>query len=179
MKKACIIKGSRVYLKSFLLSDVSERVFEWMRDNEVVKYIESEPPGSLKELRLFYSKIIKSNTNSMFAIFTKDKNVHIGNVKLGNINFKYKFADLGIVIGKKEYWGKGYCQESVRLLLKHAFKTLKLHKIFLSVNAENEAAISAYLRVGFKIEGRLREFYYYKGRYIDRIYMGILKNELC
>ena len=86
-------------------------------------------------------------------------------------------AELGIVIGDKAYWDKGYGAEVMHTLLRHGFGTLNLHRIYLRVFDNNPRAIKVYLRAGFTEEGRLREDRYHDGRYNDTIVMGILRAE--
>lgn len=165
--------GTRICLKPLMRSNITGRVLKWLQDDEVTRYIESAPPKSVSDLVKFYDRIIKSENDKIFAIYLKRPALYIGNIKLGNINWRHKYADLGILIGEKDYWGKGYCQESARLLLKYAFDLLRLHKIFLGVCEDNRAAVKAYSNIGFKIEGRIKELLNYEGRYLDKIIMGI------
>jgi len=171
------IEGRRIYLRPLSKSDITDKVYNWLKNREVVKFIESAPPKSLKDVADYYENIINSGSNKIFAIIAKDRSAHIGNIKLGNINRKHAFADMGILIGDKSYWGKGYCQEAVRLLLGHAFGALKLQKIFLAVNEDNIAALKAYLNAGFNIEGRIKRLYHRSRGRADRLYLGILKEE--
>ena len=177
MKSQRII-GKKCYLKPLSKSDITETVLGWLRDPLVIKYIESKPPRSLKDLKLFYDKLIKSKNDRMFAIFDKSTNTHIGNIKLDRINYTHQFCYIAILIGNKDYWGRGYCQEAIFILLKYVFNSLKFRKVFLSVCEDNKAAIKAYAKVGFKIEGKSKDLYCYDGKYFDKIYMGILKGEL-
>ena len=64
-----------------------------------------------------------------------------------------------------------------RLLLKHGFMTLNLHLIYLRVYEDNQRAIRAYEKSGFLEDGRLREMVYQDGKYLDVIFMGVLRNE--
>ncbi|HEY7357566.1 MAG TPA: GNAT family protein, partial [Ktedonobacterales bacterium] len=67
--------------------------------------------------------------------------------------------------------------EAVRLLLDYAFRLRNLHKVWLRVVSTNERAIRAYRACGFVEEGRLREQTWGDGRYVDDVYMGILRTE--
>ena len=132
-------------------------------------------PITLAELRSFYDKVSKSRTDVMFAIVTKHNKLHIGNIKLGGINWIHRFADMGIMIGDKKYWSKGYGQEACRLLLEYAFSKLNLNKIFLGVYATHSSALKVYKKIGFRIEGRMSKMFNMDNRYVDKIIMGILR----
>jgi [ribosomal protein S5]-alanine N-acetyltransferase len=72
---------------------------------------------------------------------------------------------------------KGYGSEATRLLVRHGFETLNLHRIWLHVYEYNERGIRAYERVGFQREGVLRQDRFYEGRYWNTLVMGILREE--
>ena len=86
-------------------------------------------------------------------------------------------CELGIAIGDKDYWGKGYGRDAVRLLLKYAFHFRNFHKVYLNVHAKNQRAVRSYLACGFQEEGRLRQHVWSDGAYDDLLYMGVLREE--
>jgi RimJ/RimL family protein N-acetyltransferase len=84
---------------------------------------------------------------------------------------------LGITIGDKGYWGRGYGREALQLLLHYGFVMHNLHKVWLTVNSNNERALRAYRACGFVEEGRLRQQVWSNGQYLDLVYMGVLRGE--
>ena len=86
-------------------------------------------------------------------------------------------AMLGIVIGEKAYWGRGYGQEAVRLLLDYAFRLLNLSSVMLGTFAFNQQAIHCYERLGFKEIGRRRQARVIGSRKYDVVLMDILAEE--
>ena len=84
---------------------------------------------------------------------------------------------LGIGIGEKDYWGKGYGRECVSLLLRYAFVHHNFHKVWLRVHSANERAIRAYRACGLVEEGRQRAQVWCDGRYDDLVLMGLLRDE--
>ncbi|MGI8861096.1 MAG: GNAT family N-acetyltransferase [Rubrobacteraceae bacterium] len=110
-----------------------------------------------------------------FAIEADDR--PIGHCDLFHIDETSRQAELGITIGDKEYWGRGYGREAVSLLLGYAFRLQNLHRVWLEVHAENERAIRAYRSCGFVEEGRQREHMWLAGRYVNNVLMGILRRE--
>jgi RimJ/RimL family protein N-acetyltransferase len=89
---------------------------------------------------------------------------------------KNKCATLGYWLGKN-HWGKKYMSDAIPLVLAHAFKTLKLHRVSVSAFAENEASLKLIQNNGFKQEGIRRERYYRFGRWHDLIVFGLLQKE--
>jgi len=94
-----------------------------------------------------------------------------------NVNTEAKMAEFGIFIGDKKYWGQGCGTEACRLIVDHGFRKLKLHRVYLRVLAYNIRGIKSYQKVGFKVEGRLKEHIYRDGFYHDEIVMGLLREE--
>ena len=103
--------------------------------------------------------------------------VPIGTCNYFAIDWRSRSSEVGILIGEKRFWNQGYGTEAMRLLVKHGFETLNLHRVWLRVYANNPRAIRAYEKVGFIHEGRMREAIYKNGSYIDVLLMSILENE--
>jgi len=101
----------------------------------------------------------------------------IGTCGLFNIDWTARHAELGIGIGDKEYWGRGYGRETVGLLLDYAFRLRNLRRVWLEVHSANERAMRAYRSCGFVGEGRMREHVWLGGRYVDNVIMGVMQKE--
>ena len=84
---------------------------------------------------------------------------------------------LGMVIGEKEYWGQGYGQEAVKLLVDYGFNLLNLNSIMLGAFEFNARALRCYERAGFKVIGRRRQARIIGGRKYDAVLMDILAEE--
>ena len=96
------------------------------------------------------------------------------------LNYRDPFAhtaELGITIGDKAYWGRGYGREAVGLLVDYGFTKLNLRRVYLRVHGRNERAIRAYRACGFIEEGRLRQHVWSDGAYDDLLYMGVLSQD--
>jgi len=108
-----------------------------------------------------------------FAIETDGK--LIGFCGLNHRDVFAATAELGITIGDKAYWGRGYGREAVALLVEYGFTKLNLRRVYLRVHGRNERAIRAYRACGFVEEGRLRQHVWSDGAYDDLIYMGVMR----
>jgi RimJ/RimL family protein N-acetyltransferase len=111
-----------------------------------------------------------------FAIETKD-GAHIGSINFHQVLPENRKARLGIMIGDKGYWSKGYGTDAMLTLLRFGFDDMNLYRIDLTVDADNDRAIACYRKCGFVEEGRLRMARYSRGRYVDQFVMGILRDE--
>ncbi|HUA13870.1 MAG TPA: GNAT family protein [Verrucomicrobiae bacterium] len=175
---AAFLEGSLVRLRPLEHSDLTERYLGWLNDPEVTRYTEAGTfPSTREDLENFYRSVTGSKNDVMLAIVDRASGRHIGNVKLGPIHWIHRTATLGILIGEKEFWGKGVGLEATRLMVEYGFERLNLHRIDLGVFAEHEAAVRCYEKAGFKIEGRMREDLFQDGRHRDRLWMGLLRSE--
>jgi len=100
----------------------------------------------------------------------------IGHVALFGATVKDRCATLGVMIGPP-YQGRGLGTDAVRAIVEYGFTELGLHRVHLSVNSDNPAAIAAYRKAGFVEEGRLREAYFRGGRWHDDVKMGMLERD--
>jgi RimJ/RimL family protein N-acetyltransferase len=103
--------------------------------------------------------------------------IPIGNTGFFDINNIARSAELGIMIGNKDYWDKGCGTLVMKLMLKHGFEVLNLNRIYLLVKSNNPRAIRCYEKVGFMHEGSMRQAEYQDGKYFDLIMMSVLKHE--
>ncbi|WP_394890178.1 GNAT family N-acetyltransferase [Mesorhizobium sp. AaZ16] len=101
----------------------------------------------------------------------------IGEVRLDRIDMQDKRASLAIGILDPACLGKGLGTEAIMLVLGHAFRDLKLHRISIRVLAYNARAIRSYQKCGFLIEGRERETAFVNGQWYDDFIMGLLEHE--
>jgi RimJ/RimL family protein N-acetyltransferase len=167
--------GKYVRLREVRPSDANGPYLEWMNDAEVLKYTESRfQPHSQEDLSDYVTRI-NANPDFVFrAITLGETGRHIGNIKLGPIDWNHRSGDIGIVIGAKDCWGKNYAAESIRLVADYAFSVLKMHKLTAGCYAVNAAGIKAFMKAGFVVEGRRSSQYLSDGRYVDHVYLGFL-----
>ena len=110
-----------------------------------------------------------SDNNILFAIVDKESEKHIGNIKLGNIHPVHKYADIGLIIGDKSYWGQGIATNAISLVSKYAFNNLNLRKVFAGVYENNIGSIKAFEKCGFKKAYVKKDTYFFDGKYIDAL----------
>nr|WP_275477366.1 GNAT family protein [Streptomyces roseifaciens] len=102
----------------------------------------------------------------------------IGSVRLRGAAPETGEAELDLRIGDKDYWGRGYATDTMRVICRYGFDEMRLHRIALTVVADNVPARRVYEKVGFVEEGRRRECFRRDGKWHDMIVMGLLEGEL-
>lgn len=149
----------------------------WNQNSEYQQLADWGPARlySAKEIREWIEK--ENGKIYAFSIRTLADDKPIGMLDLAGINWTSGDAWMGIGIGEPAYWGKGYGREAVNLLLRFGFESLNLRRVSLNVFEYNERAIKSYSKLGFQIEGRMRQFLNRYDRRWDLIYMGILRSE--
>lgn len=169
------LQGSRVYLRPVVPSDVNENYIQWMNDAEVTRYLESRfQRYSLEALREYVTEKQRDPNTCFLAIVLKEGNRHIGNIKLGPVDWHHRLGDIGIMIGGKDCWGKGYATEAICLLSEYALGELKLHKLTASCYDVNQGSARAFERAGFVVEGVRPRHCFCDGRYADLVMLGKL-----
>jgi RimJ/RimL family protein N-acetyltransferase len=174
-----MIEGKLINLRPIDLSD-AERYCGWMNDWEVTRFLRMryQVPRLAEEnwIRDHSSQPMGYVTGGNFAVESKD-GTHIGSVGFHYVNPENRKATLGIMIGDKRYWSKGYGTDVMLTLLRFGFDEMNLHRIDLGVDADNARAIACYRKCGFVEEGRLRQHLYKRGAHTDQIWMGLLREE--
>jgi RimJ/RimL family protein N-acetyltransferase len=174
-----MLEGELIRLRALELDDL-ERCYRWLNDGELTRFIEGgRYPVSREYEREWLENAVRNRSsfsNVLMAIETKD-GVHIGNIGLHEGSPEHRSAKLGIMIGEKEYWSKGFGTDAIRVVLRFAFERMNLNRVELGTVDFNDRAQACYRKCGFVEEGRRREDRYIDGEYHDLIMMGILRRE--
>lgn len=170
-----MLRGPRVILRAITRDDLP-RYVAWLNDYEVGKHLGHVSPFNLEDETDWYEGQRKNDSVFNLAIET-ETGAHIGSVGLMDINRRAQKAELGIVIGAKEEWSKGYGGEAIEAMLRYGFEQLNLNRISLQVDTDHPGAIKCYKRCGFTIEGELRQVGFREGEFVNQYIMSILRSE--
>ena len=170
-----MIPGERIRLRAIEPDDLPN-YHRWLNDPEVIRYLTIYAPLSMPDEEAWY-EAMRSDPNQMVFAIETETGQHIGNVGLMGISSKDRSAELGIVIGDKSQWGKGYGRDAINTMLAFAFNELNLNRVYLRAVTGHTQAIELYGKCGFVEEGRLRECVYSEGRYQDMVMMSVLRRE--
>ena len=177
-----MIYGDQVRFRAIEKEDLPYYV-KWLNDPEVRQGLSMITPLSMADEEDWFEEHQKKPPfEKPLAIEIqpdpqKDAWVFVGNCGFFGIDWVSRSAEIGIHIGEKKYWDKGFGTKAMRLLLKHGFESLNLHRLWLRVFEYNQRAIRAYEKTGFTLEGRYRDGQYFEGEYADVLLMSILQTE--
>jgi RimJ/RimL family protein N-acetyltransferase len=167
------LSGKKISLKKLSAEASSKDYLSWMYDYNVIKFTETRlEPKTQSDIINF---IEKGNDfrNITFGIFHIENNIHIGNIKLGNINWVHRFADIGLIIGDTKYWGQGIATEAISLIINFSFNFLNLHKLYAGAYHVNTNSIKAFKKNGFSISHIEKKKYFYEGNFVDSVVLEI------
>ncbi len=174
-----MICGKHVRLRAVERSDLPY-FQEWLNDPEVTEGLSTYLPLSMADEEQWFDRASRQEPEAKPLAIDLRQNGGwrlIGDIGFFNIEWVNRSAEFGIFIGDKSVWNKGLGTESVQLLLEHGFETLNLHRIYLRVYSTNARARRSYEKVGFVLEGTLREAVYRQGKYADVLVMSVLRSE--
>lgn len=168
----------RVYLRALALTDL-DACTRWhnsasLFDNLPNGFRHVSPTAEEAWLR---RRMEYSDREVNAAICLRSDNTHIGNIYLRDIDPRAMNAALGLFIGDPEHRGQGHGSSALRLMLRHAFNDLGMHRIYLYALARNLPAIRSYQRVGFTLEGTLRDHAFKEGKFHDVVVLGLQSHE--
>jgi len=146
------LEGSLVVLRRHVPENVA--AFQrWYADPEVARLARyQDAPMRSDEIDRFFQLRALGHESLTMAIHERDGDRLIGSCAFSQVDGENGSAMFHITIGEKDAWGRGYGTEATKLMLDHAFGTLGLHRIALTVFEFNERAIRAYRRCGFQVE---------------------------
>ena len=155
-------------------------IVQWSNDFEV-SFLSGDPlmPLTKEVIETEYDKDNKERQRESVDFIIYDYGVlrPIGMIGLRHIYARNQSAELGILIGEKEYWSRGFGTEATRLILDYGFSVLGCHNIMLTTYGYNERAIQAYTNAGFRLVGRRREAHRWGNKRYDEVIMDCLATE--
>lgn len=176
-----IFRGELVRLVEDEPETFARAINRWSRDSEYLRLLATDipVPYSQKAVQSWMEKELYATKPDLFhfTIHKLEDDCLIGDISLDGVQWQHGEAFLGIGLGQRSDWGKGYGTDATRLILRYAFTELNLQRISLNVFAYNQRAIRSYEKAGFQHEGCARQNLNREGQRWDMIYMGILSQE--
>ena len=169
------LETDRFIIRSMTTDDVGERYLAWLHDSEVTRFLQvGIDPPDLAQLRDYVAG--HDNRDSyLLGIFTRSGQ-HIGNQR-ARIMPHHRIANLSVMIGEKEYWGRQVVLECRARVLDFLLRDLDLHKVQGGCTSDNRAAIFNYKRQGWREDGIHREQYVSAGNRVDLIYFAMFRRD--
>lgn len=167
-----LIKNDLISVRDFSETDIANKV-EWINNNANNEYLHYDIPLSYDKTLAWFKN--KNNSNRCDCVIEYD-GIPVGLIGLLSIDNLHQKAEYYISMGNTEFKRKGIATTATKLILSYAFDDLKLHKVYLNVDADNIAACRLYEKVGFVCEGFFKDDLMHRGKFIDRKRYAILKD---
>lgn len=169
------IETRRLTLRTLTEADAGGPYLSWLQDPGVLRFLEARLSHHTRDsIAAYIDAMNTSDTDLLLGIVVRGEGRHIGNVKLGSIDPLYRRGDVGVMIGDRGAWGRGYAGEAIDALAVHAGSALGLHRVYAHCHASNPASIGSFRNAGFAEEGRLRDHGLDGDRWVDSIVLGRL-----
>lgn len=158
--------------------EVDAGYHEWFLNREVCRH-NSHAAFSKSEAscRDYVKSLDASRHQVVWAVYHLEDVRHIGNISLQSIDWINRNAELALLFGEPEYWGRGYAFQAAELLLSHGFETLNLHRIHCGTASTNLGMMRLAEKLGMEQEGIRRQALFLNGDYADIVEYGLLRSE--
>ena len=167
----------RIYLRALELDDYKTSI-KWRNDSQIwemlggPKYFVSEAyERKWVENTIFNPKDVK------LAVCLLEDGKYIGNVYMTDIDEINRSCHSHVLIGDKDYWGKGYAREALMKAIEYMFNERNMHRIQANVLETNTQSLKMHKKCGYKVDGMLREAVFKAGRYQNQYVLSLLRDE--
>lgn len=169
-----MLYSQRLVLRALELKDLNASYLGWLNDPNVNCYLETRfLPYTLEALKEYWQVHRDDKASPWFAMCLASDGCHIGNIKLGPIQWVHRRSDVSLFIGDRSRWGQGYASEAICLVRDWAFGELDIQKLNAGIYAGNIASRRAFEKCGFELEGTLREEVVSNGQRLDVWHLGL------
>lgn len=177
--------GRRVYLVPFSEQHLADsKYLSWVSDPNVMRYVGRDEylrPIAFSEVRKYVERLWSAKGCTFLAIHHSAHDAFIGTVKIHFFDLEGQrrgVADIGIMIGNRDFRGKGLASDALHTACRYAFDELAARKLTAGAMAPNEPVIRAFKKIGFVEEGRLRNHLLVAGEQVDHVLLGCFEAEL-
>lgn len=162
------IKSERLILRKMKLSDASDFLEMELNDRKLGKI------NTINKAKLWIKKCVNKDGFYLSIVL---KNKVIGYIELCHLDWwDWNAGEICYYINKN-YWRQGYATESSKALIDYCFTKLNFHKVYADTDPNNIASQKTLKKIGFKLEGKIRDRRIAKGNWTDELDYGLLRSE--
>ena len=181
-KMNIVIEEEGLFLREIEYSD-TDYILKWRNSEEVRRRFIDRREFTKESHENWLKNVVGAGRAKQYIIcispdenkeFPKEEYLPVGSVYVRDLSEEHHKGEYGIFIGEGSARGRGIGSRTAKLMVRHCFENLRLHRLYLRVFADNEGAIKSYENAGFVREGVLKDDVYEDGRYYDMVLMGII-----
>lgn len=178
-----VLEGAKVNLQPFGEQHLNDPSYlAWLHDHDVIRtlYLRDylKKPVSFVEVSEYVTRLINSETDLFLAMHDTCDGQFVGTVKAGHIDWDASIADIGIMIGNRSVWGRGFASDAIYTLCRFLFEELAFRRLTAGAMGINGAMIHVFKKLGFQQEGVFRDQDRTEDGYCDHVYLGCFASEL-
>jgi [ribosomal protein S5]-alanine N-acetyltransferase len=156
---------------------LSARYVGWLNDPQVVRFSEQRHRRHDEESCKSYANSFIGTPHYFWAIVARDEKLgHIGNIS-AHIDISNSVGDIGIMVGERSVWGRGYGSEAWSIVAAFLFDALNLRKVTAGMIATNKSMIDLAKRTGMTEDGYRRRQFLWEGQEVDMLFMALFRPE--
>jgi len=173
-----VLDTPRLRLRALVDTDIAA-LFAIFKDSEAMRYWTRPAMTDIAEAEALLREIQhddEAETLFQWGIARREGDLVIGTCTLFRIHREHRRCELGYVL-RRDQWGQGLANEALSALVNHAFGAMGLHRLEADIDPRNAGSIRSVERLGFKLEGHLRERYFVAGEIQDSLIYALLAPE--
>jgi len=163
--------AASVRLETFLPRHITDEYLGWLNDPVVMRYTEARRMHHTRESAKAYVEAALASDRAQLWRILVESGHHVGNVRLSEIDRHHRRSEIALVIGDRDYWGKGVATAAIDLASREGFETFALHKIVAVLYASNDVSQRAFEKAGYRVEASLADHFLSEERYVDALFM--------
>jgi [ribosomal protein S5]-alanine N-acetyltransferase len=166
-------RTNRVELFVLEPEHVGDAYVSWLRDPQVTRFLESRfGEHTQQSVRDFVSRTLADPNALMFGIRALAGSQHVGNIKIGPIDLNHGLGEIGLMIGARDAWGRGFGSDAIELVFRIATEQLSLRKLTAGCYAANLGSLRAFQKAGFHLEAVRKAHFLLEGRAEDLLLLA-------
>lgn len=170
-----VIETCRLRIEPFSEQHLTPRYVSWLNDPDVVRYSEQRHYQHTLESCRAYWLSFAGTPNYFCAIVERDERPrHIGNISV-YVSPSHSVADVGIMIGEKALWGRGYASEAWNAICDYLLKVLVIRKVTAGTLSANSSMLKVMQRGGMVEDGRRVRHCLFEGKEVDMVHTALFR----
>ncbi|MEQ8603709.1 MAG: GNAT family protein [Marivibrio sp.] len=167
-----------MHLRPIRESDAEGPYSEWINDPTVKTNLASRHDQlSVCQLKEYIRENSTRPDTAFLAVCRNAGGLHVGNLKIQNIDRQHQSASLSIVLGVTSDWGRGLGTETIAIAVRFCFEELQLRRLDAGCFSRNIASRRIFEKCGFQVEGLSRSVWMTDDGCHDAVRLGLLRSD--
>ena len=169
-----VLQHGAISLRRFTEKDISGRYLGWLVDEEVNRFSRrrSDVAVTAADAAAYLRGL---GDDEVVLAIEHEKFGHVGNIKYGPVDWTNRRADISILIGETSVWRQGVGAAATDLVTRFLFEEVGLNRV--EAGSNNPTFIAMVQKLGWQVEGVLRDYLKDGDKYRDHTLLALLRTE--